>query len=206
LINRKSEIKGTEKPNLRFNYCNTNYVLLALLIEKVTGVSYPEYVQQSFFIPLDMQHSFVFTLRDTIRMTPSFDVRHQLYPLTNMDFTYGDKNIYSTAKDLLKWDQGIRNGAVVNQQTLDSAFTPQNHEKPGVKNYGLGWRMIMTPNGKKVIYHNGWWHGNNSVFMRLPDENATIILIGNVYNRKIYSARELIPVFNQNYLETETSD
>ncbi|HRE64827.1 MAG TPA: serine hydrolase, partial [Ferruginibacter sp.] len=64
-----------------------------------------------------------------------------------------------------------------------------------IKNYGLGWRMNIYPNGKKVIFHNGWWHGNNAAFIRLPDEDATIIVIGNRYTRNIYKAYQMVNIF-----------
>ncbi|MGZ5222111.1 MAG: serine hydrolase domain-containing protein, partial [Chitinophagaceae bacterium] len=57
-----------------------------------------------------------------------------------------------------------------------------------VHNYGLGWRMLLIPNGKKVIYHFGRWHGFNAAFARLTDEKVTIIILGNKFNRNIYSA------------------
>ena len=85
---------------------------------------------------------------------------------------------------------------VVSKQLLDSAFTPYSHEKPGIHNYGLGWRLLMYPQGKKVIYHNGRWHGFNSAFTRLPDEQITIIMLVNKFNKNIYQvARKMYNTF-----------
>jgi CubicO group peptidase (beta-lactamase class C family) len=79
---------------------------------------------------------------------------------------------------------------------MDSAYTPYSNERPGIHNYGLGWRMLNYPTGKKIIYHNGHWHGFNSAFSRLPDEEATIIIISNRYNQGVYSAaKKLYDVF-----------
>ena len=126
-----------------------------------------------------------------------------------MDYTdgpYGDKNIYSTARDLLKWDQSFYTNTIINQQLLDSAYTPYSNERPSIHNYGLGWRLLMLKNGKKVIYHNGHWHGFNSAFARLPDEKATIIILGNKYNSGIYTtARKLYNVFGP-YDQNGTSE
>ena len=64
--------------------------------------------------------------------------------------------------------------------------------------------MMIFPNGKKFVYHNGRWHGSNAVFVRFPEENATMILIGNRYNRNIYnSARKAYNLFG-NYLPGES--
>ena len=189
LISKKPDATG--KPNGRFNYCNTNYVLLALIIEKISGKSYPEYMQQKWFGPLKMDNSFVFTLKDTLSATPSFTTSGTWWNLDFLDATYGDKNIFSTPQDLLKWDQALYTGQLLRPTLLDSAFAPYSFEKPSIHNYGLGWRLQLLPNGKKVIYHFGKWHGNNAAFARLTDEKVTIIILGNKFTRRIYSAAQL---------------
>ena len=181
----------------RFQYCNTNYVLLALIVEKVTGESFPSFMQKTFFKPLGMEHSFVISRNEQEKYMLSFQGNNSLWALDFSDGTYGDKNIYSTPRDLLKWDQAIGSGKVLREQTLDSAYTAYSNEKPGVHNYGLGWRLLFFPEkeNKKVIYHNGHWHGFNTAFSRLP-ENATIIILSNRYNRLVYGvAKKLYDVF-----------
>jgi len=183
------------QPDRHFNYCNTNYVLLALIIEKASGLSYPEYMKQNFFVPLGMTNTFVHTMKDSL-VTQSYQRNGALWTLDFSDGPYGDKNIYSTPRDLLKWDQALYEGKIIGQPMLDSAFTPYSNEKPGIHNYGLGWRMLLLPNGKKVVYHNGHWHGFNSAFARLTDENATIIILSNRYNTNVYTAaKKLYNIF-----------
>lgn len=179
----------------RFSYCNTNYALLALIIEKVSGKSYQEYMEETFFIPLEMYDSYVFRAEDEKSSLPSFEWNNRRYGMEFMDLVYGDKNIYSTVRDMLKWDQALYSGKLFKPETLDAAFTGYSYEKSGTRNYGLGWRLTEVENGKKIVYHNGWWHGNNTVFIRLPEEKATIILLGNKYNRGIYRARQLCDLF-----------
>ena len=120
--------------------------------------------------------------------TPSFKHNGGFWQNDMMEGTYGDKNIYSTAQDLLKWDQALYTDQFLSKALLDSAFTPYSNERPSIHNYGLGWRMLMIPNGKKVIYHFGRWHGFNAAFARLQDEKVTIIILGNKYNSNIYKA------------------
>lgn len=175
-------------PGSRFSYSNTNFVLLALIIEKITGEPYSAYLKNFFFDPFRMTNSFVYTVADSARVTPSFQGGGAYWQSDQFDCTYGDKNIYSTAADLLKWDQAVHSGSLVKKELLDSAFAPLSNERPSIHNYGLGWRMMIFPNGKKIIYHNGRWHGSNTVFVRLPDEKVTIIAIGNKFNRHIYSS------------------
>lgn len=195
LITRKAEITNIATPNTHFTYCNTNYALLALLVEKQSGKKFPDFLQQTFFIPLQMKHSFLFNSLDTSKVNPSYDWRGRIIPLNFLDGVYGDKNIYSTPRDLLIWDRALTSGKIFTPQTLEQAYAPYSNEKAGVRNYGLGWRMNIYPNGKKTIYHNGWWHGNNASFVRLLPDSAVIIVVGNKYNRNIYHAKELADLF-----------
>lgn len=174
--------------NSRMSYSNTNYVLLALIIEQLSGKSYPEYMKEKFFEPLEMKNTYVFTLKDTLTATPSFSTSGTYWDYDFLDGTYGDKNIYTTPQDLLKWDQALYSEQVLNKAMLDSAFKGYSFEKPSIHNYGLGWRLEFLSNRKKVVYHYGKWHGFNSVFARLPDEKATIIILGNRFTRSIYNA------------------
>lgn len=195
LINRKTELKNIASPNSRFNYCNTNYALLALLIEKISGQTYPQFIQLNIFDPLQMIHSFVFTPAETKRATPNYDWRGHAIPNNYLDYVYGDKNIYTTPRDLLIWHRALNNNLFLKAETLEKAYQPYSNERAGVKNYGFGWRMNIYPNGKKVVFHNGWWHGNNAAFIRLPDQDVAIIVLGNKYNRVIYKAYKLINAF-----------
>jgi len=195
----------THQPNTHFSYCNTNYTLLGLIIEKVSGKTYAEFLQHNFFIPLKMNDTYVFTLADSQNAMPSYDWRGRREGLTFLDKGFGDKNIYSTARDLLKWDQALYNNQIFTQQTLEEAFTPYSNEKPGTKNYGFGWRMNIYPNGKKIIFHAGWWHGNNTMLMRLVQDSATIIILSNKYNRNVYEAKKMANIFSS-YFETDEEE
>ena len=191
----KKQPGGGARPGRNFNYNNTNYVLLATLIEKVSGFSYAEFLKKEIFDPLNMKHTYVYDMQHAAVATPSFNWDGSFWSLDEFDLTYGDKNIYSTPRDLLKWDQALNAGRVLNTALLDSAYTPLSNERPSVHNYGMGWRLLNLKNGKKVIYHHGRWHGFNSMFARLPDENATIVILGNRYNRRIYEARDMYDIF-----------
>jgi CubicO group peptidase (beta-lactamase class C family) len=195
MIDNKARL-NVGRPDKHFTYCNTNYALLALIVEKVAGKPFPQFLQETFFSPLNMNHTFVFSMDKADEVLPSFNYRNQKEAFTFLDGVYGDKNVYSTVRDMLKWDQALTNGTLFKQTTLDSAYTGYSNEKPGIKNYGLGWRMYNYPNDKKIIYHNGWWHGNNTFFNRLIQDSATIIVLGNRFNKNIYQTKKLFPVFN----------
>ena len=206
LITKKGLLPNIASPDKHFTYCNTNYALLALLIENVSGKKFDAFLQQTFFTPLQMKNSFVYTGTDSVKVNLSYDWRGRLIPLNYLDAVYGDKNIYTTPQDLLIWDRALSSNKIFTAETLLQAYTPYSNEKPGIKNYGLGWRMNIYPDGKKMIFHNGWWHGSNATFIRLLKENATIIVIGNKFTRNIYHAKILCNLFGDYYTSEDDEE
>jgi CubicO group peptidase (beta-lactamase class C family) len=194
LLTRKGDLM-VGRPDQNFSYCNTNYALLALIVEKVSGKSFAQYLSVTFFKPLGMDHSFVFQPGMEEMVLPSYNWKNQQEAFTFLDGVYGDKNIYSTPRDMLKWANALDKGRLFKKETLDAAYTGYSNEKPGVKNYGLGWRLYIYPDNRKIVYHNGWWHGNNTVFTRLVDDSATVIILGNKFNKRIYDAKILYTAF-----------
>jgi CubicO group peptidase (beta-lactamase class C family) len=178
------------QPNTHFQYCNTNFMLLGTVIEKVSGQKYGTFMQQTFFEPLGMNNTFVYDPSTAARrhQTISHKYNGQAEPDTYFDGVIGDKGIYSTAQDMLKWDQAMYSDKIFKPETIKAAYTPYSHEKAGVRNYGLGWRLMVYPDSTEIVYHNGWWHGNNTVFYRIIKDTTTIIILGNKYNRNIYHA------------------
>lgn len=184
-------------PDRHFQYCNTNYSLLALIIEKVSGMKYEDFLKKEFFVPLSMNDTYVFDMkRDSARAMMSYDYRGRVERYNYLDIGYGDKNIFSTPEDLLKWDQALYKHTLFSEDILDKAFTPYSNERPGIRNYGLGWRMNVYHDGNKVIYHNGWWHGNNTVFIRNIQDSVTVIVLGNKFNKNIYQSKKIIEIFD----------
>lgn len=206
LISKKDSLENIGTPGKHFSYCNTNYALLALLIEKISGKPYPVFVKENIFDRIGMEHSFVFTPADSNRITRSYDGRGTVIQRGFLDNVYGDKNIYSTPRDLFKWDRALASGLLFSPEAMEQAFTPYSNEKPGIKNYGLGWRMNIYPNGKKITFHNGWWHGNNAAFIRLTEDDATIIVVGNRNTRAIYRAYQLVNNFSDYFKVLEIEE
>ena len=182
-------------PNRVFKYCNTNFVMLALIIEKITGQDFPTYMAETIFKPLKMENTFVFSNKSIDKYTSSYNARMVPYKIEKYDCIYGDKNIYSTARDMYLWDKALTEATYVKQSTLEMAYQPQSPTNKYHHNYGLGWRILTKPNEERLVYHNGWWHGNNTVFTRLIGESATIIILGNRFNKSIYKGKEIASVF-----------
>lgn len=192
-------------PDRAFRYSNTNYALLALIIEKVTGQSYPTYMKDSLFIPLGMNDSYVFSVADTGNYIPSYRYNNIPYGIEKLDCIYGDKNVYSTVRDLLLWDRALHEGTYVSKASQELAYQPYSFENKSFHNYGLGWRLLNSPT-EEIVYHNGWWHGNNTVFTRYIKDSATIIVLGNRYNRNIYKAKALSSAFTGRTDSTELEE
>lgn len=187
-----------------FMYCNTNFALLALVVEKVTKTPFPEAMQQIVFRPLQMKHTFIFQEKDTATAAKSFYQRGpKVYPYDRLDLIYGDKNLYTTPRDLLNFSNAMFAKNFLRSDLYDKIFEPYSNEKPGINNYGIGFRMKIFDNTEKLTYHNGWWHGTNSVFAHLLKSNVTIIAIGNKYSRRVYSALALSGLFEKFPYETE---
>ncbi len=184
------------KVDTKFSYSNTNYALLALVIEKITGFSYPEAMQKMIFTPLKMNHTFVFDLeKDKINATPSYKKNNSRYVLDFLDGIYGDKNIFSTPRDLLKFDLARRSNHFLSPELEEKVYEGYSNEHKGTKNYGLGIRMIQWETGQKYYFHNGWWHGNTSSFITLGKERLSIISLSNKFNYATYKVKYLSKLF-----------
>ena len=202
LIQYKPEL--ARETNTGFMYCNTNYAMLALLIEHVTKMPFPEAMQQIVFRPLKMKNTYILQEKQMASAAKSFYQRGpKVYPYDQLDLIYGDKNVYTTPRDLLNFSKALYAKNFLTPQLHEKIFQPYSNEKPGINNYGIGFRMKIFDNGEKLTYHNGWWHGTNSVFAHLLKSNVTIIAIGNKYSSRVYSALALSGLFENFPYERE---
>ncbi|PJJ07360.1 CubicO group peptidase (beta-lactamase class C family) [Flavobacterium sp. 1] len=196
-----------QKTGTRFAYCNTNYAMLALIIEKVTKLSYRDAMAQMIFKPLGMAHTFVLDFdKDKHHVAPSYKASRVEIGIDYLDKIYGDKNIYSTPRDLLKFDRARNSPSFLEPALLAQVFTGYSNERKGTKNYGLGIRMINWDNGKNFYFHNGWWHGFTSSYVTLKDENVTIIALSNKFNRSTYAVRKLAVTFGDYPFKVEDTE
>ena len=192
----KKKIGLESKTNTRFQYCNTNYAMLALIIEKVSGKSYPEAMKSMIFEPLGMKHTFVFDYKkDKNVITPSYKVGGMQIAFDFLDAIYGDKNIFSTPQDLLLFDMATNSKYFLNPELRNQIYKGYSNEHKGQKNYGLGIRMINFETGQNFYFHNGWWHGNMSSYVTLKKENVTIIALTNKSMKSVYNIKRLAPLF-----------
>ncbi len=184
------------KTNTRFGYCNTNYAMLALIIEKITGKRYSDAMKSMIFEPLGMTHTFVYDFqKDKNVITPSYRCNGQQIAFDYLDAVYGDKNVFSTPRDLLKLDLARNSDSFLSPELRCQIYKGCSNEHKGQKNYGLGIRMINFETGQNFYFHNGWWHGNMSSYVTLQKENVTIIALTNKCSKSVYKVRNLAPLF-----------
>ncbi len=181
------------KPDKKFEYCNTNYLLLASIIEKVTGERFPDFMRETFFEPLGMQHSFIYDVTDSSqrKIAISYNSKWEIQHDDCFDGVVGDKGLYSTVHDMFLWDKAFYDGKLLSQEMMQEAYKPRSFEKPGVRNYGYGWRLMQKPDSSWLVYHNGWWHGNNTVFYRNIQDTTSIIILSNRFNKYVYNVQPL---------------
>jgi len=161
----------------KFAYSNSGYYLLGAIIERVSGKSYPDFLQENIFAPLGMKHT---GYDNPVRIIKN---RAAGYARTNdgfinaapisMSTAYAAGALYSTVEDLLLWDQSLYTEKLVSRKSLDEAFTPFK------SNYGYGW-SIGKRYDRQVIAHGGGIFGFSSYIARYPADHVTVIVLSNV--------------------------
>ncbi|MCF7824628.1 MAG: beta-lactamase family protein [Candidatus Marinimicrobia bacterium] len=165
------------EPGTAYRYSNTGYAILALTVERLTGQTYPNYLETHIFGPLGMNGSLAY-----VRDDPDFPNRALGYSVEGDSILYsdqsmtssvlGDGGIYSSTRDLYKWDQALYGTELILQAYLDSAFTPW------LEDYGCGWR-IENYRGKKRISHTGSSCGFRTDYQRFPEDEFSVIILTN---------------------------
>ncbi len=171
-------------PDYKYNYSNTGYMILAAIVEKVTGMPFASFMREEVFKPLGMSRSYVIT--DTQRPQGSLAKGYRFgfkeAGVTYLDGVVGDKGVYASARDLLRWDRALYTGYLLKPEVLAEAFIPHPSDRDKNKKYGFGWRIEYLGEGTKVLYHSGWWEGFQAYLARIPGDTTTIIVLKNVKN------------------------
>lgn len=193
-------------PNVRnppdhfFSYNNTNFALLAALVEKVTSVTFEEYIHEHIFEPLGMKNSILATELSDSTHVASITWGYQGKKRLNKhywDNILGDKGVYSTPQDLYKWYKNIKAEKILLKTSLREMYTPRSFEYPGLRNYGYGFRLWLNEKQQTdYIYHTGWWKGYNSIMFFDLREDFVIILLSNRYDRSVYYIKDIIDILH----------
>lgn len=191
-IARKTSLRFP--PGQKYEYSNSNYVLLSLIIEKVSGISFTDFLQQRIFDPLRMRDTFVHPSQKSQRMAVGynqFGKEDDISPGAQ----FGDGGIYSTVQDLLKWDQALYKENLVRQSTLAEAFVPAE-VKEGKNTYGFGWNVSDGEQGK-YVWHTGNTAGFRAYIRRMPGPEITVIILTNTgHSRRIEIADAIVNILS----------
>ncbi len=184
-------------PDRRYKYSNTGYAMLALIVERLSGLPFDEFMEQNIFHPLEMTSTFVYNSKNRKTFeyeTNGYTKSRRRAGMDFLDGVTGDKGMFSTVEDMFLWDQALYSEKIVKQSTLDEAFTPSSYDYKRDNNYGYGFRIDTLIDGSKIVYHGGWWRGYNALFVRRIDDHTTIIILCNKVNWSFGEIEDLMNI------------
>lgn len=169
-------------PGTRYNYNNSGYFLLGYIIEKVSGKSYPEYIEENFFRKLGMNNSYYGSNSRIIKNRASGyspDANGVINAeIMSMTIPYAAGSILSTVEDLFKWNQALHSYKLINKETLEKAFTEYKLTDGRGTEYGYGWGLKKIQ-GSPTIEHGGGINGFLTNAIYLPEEDVFVALFSN---------------------------
>lgn len=174
------------QPGAKWAYRNTNYVLLGMIIHKITGKFYGDFLQERIFRPLGMTSTRIISEADII---PNRSAGYRLVKgeLKNQEWvspffnTTADGALYFNVLDLAKWDGALYTEKLLKKSSLDQMWTvfKLNNGKPNPENYGFAW-FVEQINGHRVIQHAGSWQGFTTYIARYGDDKLTVVVLTNL--------------------------
>lgn len=182
-------------PGTLHKYSNSGYAILALIIEKISGKSYAEFLDENIFTPLGMNNSIAFenglsTISNRAFGYANSDSGFVFSDQSLTSAVLGDGGIYSSTTDLLKWNESIENSNLLKKEKLSLAFQKTQLPDGKVADYGFGWRLDPYKNFERK-YHTGSTCGFSNIYMKLPEFNLTVIVLINLrdYDAKGYAEK-----------------
>lgn len=165
------------EPGSKMSYSNSGYIVLGMIIEKVSGESYESFLRKNLFDPVGMKDSGYDSYKTVIAHRASGYARgpNGLANAAYMDMSlpYAAGALYSTTEDLLRWEQALFGGKVLKPASLQKMTTPNKGD------YALG-VVVREQDGHRVVQHNGGINGFNTFLAYYPDSHITIAVLGNV--------------------------
>lgn len=185
-------------PNARHRYTNTNFVLLASIVEKISGLSYPEFLNQNIFIPLGMQNTKVLPAGTNFNLLPVLGHYGTGKPIEPhyLDGTYGDKNIVSTVWDLHRFYTGLKQNILFPEIYRNEMFKTRWANVRRGTDYALGWRKRYK-NDETWMFHSGWWHGFRTNFYINIEKNQCAVVLSNKLSGGFIPANTILSMFDQ---------
>lgn len=170
-------------PGTQYRYSNSGYAILAMIVEKISGQAFAQFLQENIFKPLGMKNTVAYEKGLSTVKSRAFGYRQEggQFIFSDQSLTsavLGDGGIYSSVEDLLKWDQALYTEKLVNKTTLDLAFTAGLLPEGKSLEYGFGWRIDQYHNQPR-LWHTGSTSGFRNVIQRYPEARFTVIILTN---------------------------
>lgn len=185
------------KVGTKFEYSNTGYVLLSMLIEKVVGTSFSDFLQQNILNPLGMTNTYVFTEDKPIIPNRAYGYKEKNHKYLCDDYsilTTGDGGIYSNIDDLILWEKTFNTDLILSKESRDIIYSVEKLNNCLETNYSFGW-FISNINNKKIISHDGGAFGFTTFIGKSIEDNFSMIILTNCYKNmweKIYKESDKI--------------
>lgn len=171
-------------PGTRWSYSNTGYMLLGVIIHRVSGQFYGDWLSERVFKPLGMGTARVISEADIVHnradgyRLADGQLKNQEWVAPSLNTT-ADGALYLTVRDLAAWDRGLTEGRILSSKSRTAMWTPARLSGDGSVDYGFGWR-IAPYRGHRAIGHTGSWQGFKAVIQRFPDDSLTVIVLANL--------------------------
>jgi CubicO group peptidase (beta-lactamase class C family) len=184
LLLLRQQNKTNFSPGTKFQYSNSGYALLSLIVEAASGSTFPEFLHQNIFQPLGMTNTLAY--KPGLAVVPNrsygYTKKADGYEGSDQSLTsavLGDGGIYSSVVDLFKWDQALYTEKLVSRKTLEQIFTGSSRNSDMKDSaYGFGW-YIGQERGVKHIWHYGSTCGFSTQIHRFPEKNFSLIVLTN---------------------------
>jgi CubicO group peptidase (beta-lactamase class C family) len=171
-------------PGEKWNYSNLGYVTLGILIHRVTGAFYGEFLQERIFGPLGMKSTRIINEADIIpNRAAGYELKDGVLknqkwvaPTVN---TTADGSLYFTVEDIAKWDEALDAKKLLSPAGFEQMWTPVKLNDGSSAPYGFGWGLRKTDSGHRVIEHGGAWQGFAAYIARYPDHRLTVAILCN---------------------------
>jgi CubicO group peptidase (beta-lactamase class C family) len=171
-------------PGEKWSYSNLGYVTLGILIHKVSGEFWGDFLQQRVFVPLGMKHTRVISEADIIPnraagyLLEDGVLKNQKWVSPTVNMT-ADGSLYFTAEDVTKWAQALETRKLISGASYEQIWTPITLNNGTTAPYGFGWRISKTDSGHCVLDHGGAWQGFASYIAYYPDERLSVAVLSN---------------------------
>lgn len=198
----KYKPKAIFQPGEKYEYSDTGYTLLVLIIERVSGRTFGQFLSENIFQPLKMKNTFIYRSRFEPKKIGNYALGYVTDSLGRkvlpdsygkefytyfLDGIMGDGTVNSTTADLLKWDRALYTDKLIDSKDKELLFNSVKTKDGKDTNYGFGWFVGNSKKYGKIVYHSGGWPGYSTYIERHLDNDKTIIILQNHSEAKINS-------------------